>query len=463
MTDVQSALDNAIEAYFADVAKNSFPEFQTSYSQNFPVNSSISSIQGNVKTTISSAIGDSAVLRSVPRSHSGIYTKGISTGSYFVKKNGKTVLDSTVRIPINPGSHPGSWQGVYSDTIRDMTDLANYLILSMTGDGFNFKEMQKFIKAELERVNLPIDYDLKHFRHDTLFKKLSTSDNKSFALVSQSKSTYLPLDEKLEMHYSNASLAILKRGLTDLIISLLITVCVIGSLLYLYRVIYQQKQLAEVKNDLINNITHEFKTPIATITSAIEGIEHFNAAKDPQKTNKYLSISNHQLTKLNHMVEKLLETATLDSDRLLLTLEEVDIRGMLEGLKDKYQLIAADKHISLETDFVSKVIQADLFHLENAISNLIDNAVKYGGDNIDILLKEVKGKVKIVVRDDGHNIEKNQSERIFEKFYRIPTGNRHDVKGFGIGLYYTKKIIEKHGGSILLNLDANKTSFEVSI
>ena len=112
------------------------------------------------------------------------------------------------------------------------------------------------------------------------------------------------------MYFDNASLIILKRGMVDLLISLLISVSVVGSLLYLYRIINQQKQLAEIKNDLISNITHEFKTPIATVTSALEGIANFNQQNDPEKTAKYLDMSNDQLKKLNLMVEKLLSCLT---------------------------------------------------------------------------------------------------------------------------------------------------------
>ena len=125
-------------------------------------------------------------------------------------------------------------------------------------------------------------------------------------------------------------------------------------------------------------------------------------------------------------------------------------------------MVAGAKEIIFHEDSQDVIIEADPFHIENAISNLIDNAIKYGGNRIEISLAHSNGKAQVVVNDNGGFIEKSQKERVFDKFYRIPTGNQHDVKGFGIGLYYTKKIIEKHGGSIQLVLKPQLTSFEVA-
>jgi K+-sensing histidine kinase KdpD len=214
---------------------------------------------------------------------------------------------------------------------------------------------------------------------------------------------------------------------------------------------------------LISNITHEFKTPIATVNSALEGIANFNQQNDQEKTAKYIDISVGQLKKLNLMVEKLLETATLESEALEIRKEPINLSQILHTLLEKYKMVAGDKAIIFHEHAQDVIIEADPFHIENAISNLIDNAIKYGGDKIEISLAHNNGKAQVVVNDNGGFIEKSQKERVFDKFYRIPTGNQHDVKGFGIGLYYTKKIIEKHGGTIQLVLKPQLTSFEVAI
>jgi two-component system phosphate regulon sensor histidine kinase PhoR len=119
------------------------------------------------------------------------------------------------------------------------------------------------------------------------------------------------------------------------------------------------------------------------------------------------------------------------------------------------------KNISFTTPIESIILEIDLFHFENAVSNLIDNAIKYGGDNIEINLHSVLNTLEISVADNGNGIEKNQQERVFDKFYRVPKGNTHDVKGFGIGLYYTKKIIEKHGGQIKVISNFENTTFKL--
>ncbi|MBC8643729.1 HAMP domain-containing histidine kinase [Flavobacterium lindanitolerans] len=143
------------------------------------------------------------------------------------------------------------------------------------------------------------------------------------------------------------------------------------------------------------------------------------------------------------MVEKLLETATLDTDKLLLHKEPTNIISTIRNLVEKHKVIHPEKNISFHSNMEQLIVEIDPFYFENTLSNLIDNALKYGGNIIDIYLKYTANILEIMVQDNGPGIEKDQREKIFDKFYRIPKGNRHDVKGFGIGLYYSKKIIDK--------------------
>ncbi|WP_240614760.1 sensor histidine kinase [Polaribacter filamentus] len=274
-----------------------------------------------------------------------------------------------------------------------------------------------------------------------------------------SKSTYLRKGEKFKLLFNNSNLEALKRSSSGILLSLLIISC----LFYLLKIINQQKDLAAIKNDLISNITHEFKTPIATVSAAIEALESFNVLVDQEKTKKYLSMSSIQLKKLHQMVEKLLETATLDSEQLLLEKETIDVVELTEKLVSKHKLISKNKELIFSTNLQPIYIHVDVFHFENAISNLIDNAVKYGGNQIEININSVLSSTEITIADDGDGIEKNQQEKIFDKFYRVPKGNTHDVKGFGIGLYYCKKIIEKHKGTIALSSEKKKTIFKITI
>ena len=134
---------------------------------------------------------------------------------------------------------------------------------------------------------------------------------------------------------------------------------------------------------------------------------------------------------------------------------------LITEIVKKYQFISSDKTISFSSTIDNLQVSVDAFHFENAISNLVDNAIKYGGNNIKIYLKSNLNNIEISVTDDGNGIEKNHQEKIFEQFYRIPKGNTHDVKGFGIGLYYSKKIIEKHGGKISVSSNPKTTIFKI--
>ena len=163
------------------------------------------------------------------------------------------------------------------------------------------------------------------------------------------------------------------------------------------------------------------------------------------------------------MVEKLLETATLDSEQLYLKKEPIDTVELIKKIVAKHQLLCASKEISFQSNSETILMNVDGFHFENVISNLIDNAVKYGGNSIEIELNTDKKDTEISISDNGEGVEKAHQEKIFEQFYRVPKGNIHDVKGFGIGLYYCKKIIEKHQGTIGVNSTKNQTIFKIQL
>jgi len=270
----------------------------------------------------------------------------------------------------------------------------------------------------------------------------------------------LRYNQKLIISLNKVTFDAVKKGFSGVFISLILSLTIISTLFYLLKIIKKQKELAEIKNDLISNITHEFKTPIATISTAIEAIENFNVIDDKAKTKKYLSMSNIQLKKLHQMVEKLLETATLDSENLMLKKDTIDIVELINKITTKHQLLT-EKKITFSSNITDKTITVDAFHFENAISNLIDNAIKYGGEKIEINFNVILNSIEILIADNGTGIEKNQEDKIFDKFYRIQKGNKHDVKGFGIGLYYTKKIIEKHQGVIQLTSNNQNTIFKI--
>jgi signal transduction histidine kinase len=349
--------------------------------------------------------------------------------------------------------------------------LTSKIVVSITNDSLNIKEVDSLLDSEFERKQIGIEKELRFFKSDMMRQvarikdSLSKSDiqNKDYELTALSKSTFLPKGSILELQYSNSTLTVLRRSLNGILISTVLILSVIGCLFYLLKIIKHQKQLAEVKNDLISNITHEFKTPIATIGVALESINSFNGIDDKEKTKNYISMSSQQLEKLNLMVEKLLETATLDSDKLQLKKESIDVVKLLQDLCQRYKIQFPEKKINLTLPTEHLTASVDAFHFENAINNILDNAVKYGGPEIYVDLIPKSFHFEIVISDSGNTLTKVNKDRIFEKFYRVPKGNTHDVKGFGIGLFYTKTIIEKHDGGINVELDKNLTKFKITL
>ncbi len=349
-----------------------------------------------------------------------------------------------------------------SDSISKIKNLVNKIIISMVRDSIDFNKLSKALDKELLRKKIDVQYSLQHFKADTIFRQFSKESISKLPLSAISGSTYLPKNQKLQISFSNPTTLILKRSFTEIFLSLLLSLSIISCLIILLKIIQKQKKIDEIKNDLISNITHEFKTPITTISAAIEGIKNFNAVDDKEKTNRYLDVSGQQLNKLKIMVEKLLETASLNADKLNLNKEKTNSVEILKTNIEKHQMASEKEFIFIANQEII-LVNVDVFHFENAISNLIDNAIKYGGNKVEVTIIQTTKLIEITFEDNGIGIEKSKREKIFEQFYRIPKGNIHDVKGFGIGLYYAKKIIEKHDGILELVPNANKTIFKISV
>lgn len=465
INEVQISLDNALESYYADVVKTDIFTYIDSI---FTDNKSVGKKMG--------AFIKKLDLENTPHGTDSSYNKTeISTIKFFENSDsihnhnfqildGK-MIDTTIILSSAKINEVRGVSGIKAKTIGDsisnLSGLFNTLTVSFNQDSISFKSMDSLLNKELLRKKIDIGFGLVHYKSDSIFDSYNVKPQQDLPLSTTSKSTYLPANQKLQLQYSNPTKSVLKRSLTGILLSLLLATCIIACLFYLLHIINKQKELAEIKNDLISNITHEFKTPIATVSAAIEGIKNFNEANDKEKTDNYLNISEKQLKKLHLMVEKLLETATLDSDKLIINTENIDLVLVLKNLVEKYQLLSPQKTISFKSNSSTLNAEVDPFHFENALANLIDNAIKYGGNTIEVNLNSLLNSIEITVADDAGKIDKNQREKIFDKFYRVPTGNQHDVKGFGIGLFYSKKIVEKHNGTLSLVPDTSNTIFKI--
>ncbi len=231
--------------------------------------------------------------------------------------------------------------------------------------------------------------------------------------------------------------------------SVLLVLLTTGSFLFMLSTILRQKKLSEVKNDFINNMTHELKTPIATVTAAIEAMQHFGALDDPKKTQTYLAISQNNLQRLSDLVEKVLNLAVEEKKELVLNPEWVKPSELINQSIGNYHL-KADKSVGFEiaVENADEPVLIDRFHMTNVLNNLIENAIKYSGESVNIRIasQQQEHVWRLSVRDNGIGIPKAYQGAIFDRFFRVPTGNLHPVKGFGLGLSYVRQVVEKHGG-----------------
>ena len=446
ITEVQNSFDTSVEAYYANLTKTDFFAF-------LDRDSLTRRRRGNYVSIISA---DSIVNIEMPQKDSKAALQ------FFIKDSDSSQISSRPRFPSKRASQIVLFRQQMRDSVSSVRKLLNRLMASASNEAVNLKKIDSLFQGELQRKDIGIAYQLNYIEEDSLLASLNAGISREYPLQTFSNSNYLIGAQKLKLDYTNPTLSILKKSLTGILLSFILSGSIIFCLFYLLHIINKQKQLSEIKNDLISNVTHEFKTPIATVSTALEGIKNFNAANDTKKMEKYLDISSEQLKNLNFMVEKLLETATLDSDRLVLEKEPMDLVLLVKAQVEKFRLMT-DKKLTFKSTLDELVRDIDVFHFENVISNLLDNALKYGGNEIEVTLNSILNSHEITVADNGGDIAKSQKDKIFDKFYRIPTGNRHDVKGFGIGLFYAKIIIEKHGGSLVLVPDSLNTQFKITL
>ncbi|WP_143959418.1 sensor histidine kinase [Litoribacter populi] len=269
-------------------------------------------------------------------------------------------------------------------------------------------------------------------------------------------------DNYLLIHFPEKQKFLLKQVWMPLMSSLAFLVIIIGCFVYAIRVIIRQKKLSETKNDFINNMTHEFKTPIATVSLAVEALQDPELLNAENFRKRYLGIIREENKRLGVHVEKVLQAAALDKKDFKLKFEKVNLAEILEKAKQHIglQVENRDGVIRSQIDLKDPYVQGDPFHLANIINNLLDNANKYSKESPDITLLAYEENQKVVVRieDKGIGMNKEAQRKIFEKFYRVPTGNVHDVKGFGLGLAYVKTMVEAHRGEVYVESEPDKGS-----
>ena len=272
----------------------------------------------------------------------------------------------------------------------------------------------------------------------------------------------IPQDNFLFINFPDKRAYVFRQIWLPVLSSVLFIGVVIFCFVYAIRVIIRQKNLSEIKNDFINNMTHEFKTPIATVSLAVEALQDPELLNQESFRKRYLSIIRDENKRLGGQVEKVLQAATLEKKEFSLKLEYVDLSELLENAKSQFELQVENKggKITLENRMTDPNLMSDAYHLAHILNNLLDNANKYTKESPIIHIKawDQNGFVFVSIQDNGIGMSKEATKKIFDKFYRVPTGNIHDVKGFGLGLSYVKTIMEAHKGEISVNSEPGKGS-----
>jgi two-component system, OmpR family, phosphate regulon sensor histidine kinase PhoR len=265
-----------------------------------------------------------------------------------------------------------------------------------------------------------------------------------------------------EITFIDLKWIIFKKIIPQILFALVLTFITISAFILLYRSLRSQQRLMEIKNDFINNMTHELKTPVATVSVAIEALQNFNVLDNPKLANEYLTIAQSELKRLTLMADKILKTSVFEKNGVDLHLENIDIHTMVTEVINSMELVAKkqDAIITFEKEGVDFTLRGSEEHLSNIFYNLIDNALKYSPEkpDIKIILKELSGQITFSIQDNGIGIPKTYQKKIFEKFFRVPQGDVHTTKGYGLGLSYVASVVKSHGGNVTVESEEGKGS-----
>jgi len=253
----------------------------------------------------------------------------------------------------------------------------------------------------------------------------------------------------------------------EMVVTAALLLIVMFSFLVILRNLTQQQRLNILKNDLISNITHELKTPVATVSIAIEALQHFSALENKEKTKDYLQMAQSELQRLSILIDRVLKTSLFEQSRISLDLEPLNLKEIVKAAGDAMKIPMEKKMATCVSNIDEAItVYGDSSHLTNVLVNLLDNAIKYnpGRPNIEITAEDRAAFIQITISDDGPGIPLTYQDKVFDRFFRVPSGDLHNIKGSGLGLSYVKDVVEKHGGSIkLAKSTGSGTSFVIQL
>jgi two-component system phosphate regulon sensor histidine kinase PhoR len=378
--------------------------------------------------------------------------------------------DGPLYIPkLDSGEFKNKWFAHKKDVINDIFDeLVSVNVYNDFSQKLDTVLLDTMMRDEMKDKGISASYffgvlSSKSMPADSM--KLSEKEKSLFSSnykVNLSPDNIFIKPRYLSVYFPDQEKYILSSMWAMLLISGIFVIIIVYSFYYTISTIFKQKKLSEIKNDFISNMTHEFKTPISTISLACDVLNDKSISKTEEKTAKYLRMINDENKRLSSLVENILQTAILDKGQLVLSFQKVNIHSIIEETINNIRLQVESKEgeITKELNAFFYEIYADKIHITNIIFNLIDNALKYtvSVPQIKIITYNNDSGIFIAVKDNGIGISKENQQKVFEAMYRVPTGNVHNVKGFGLGLSYVKAIVEKHGGNISVESELNKGS-----
>lgn len=324
--------------------------------------------------------------------------------------------------------------------------------------------LSKILKNELKNHGIKTKFHIGLFSNNNLVIKEKGISTKSFSespyRVELFSDPFSFVNNHLSLYFPKERTFFIKSVGPVIILSTVFILAILIASWITFMTIIKQKKVAVIKNDFINNMTHELKTPISTISLACEVLNDRDIPKTEEKTSHYVNVINSENKRLGTLVENVLQSAVLEKGAFKLKLQEINIHSIIKNITNqaKVRLDAVQGSLKVEAFAEGFFIIADKVHITNAISNLIDNAIKYSPKKPDITVKtrNINDGVVVEVTDYGIGISKENVNKIFDKLYRVPTGNVHDVKGFGLGLSYVKAIVDKHKGTIKVSSQLGK-------
>ena len=333
----------------------------------------------------------------------------------------------------------------------------------------NYSELDASIRSELKHngIELPFQFEVVDKNDKSVFKEIVFKETDDRLKRNSTYSQILfPNDPINSLHnlrvYFPDKGKYLFSEITFLFPSLIFTCILLATFIISIYLIFRQKRLSEMKSDFMNNMTHELKTPVSTISLAAQMLKDISVAKSPETFKHISGVISDEAKRLSFQVEKVLQMSLFDKQKATLNLKEMDINDVAASVANTFQ-IKVEKfggHIDIDLEATESAVKVDEMHFTNVLFNLSDNAVKYKKEEVPLELMirtwNANKKVYISVEDNGIGMKKDDLRKIFDQFFRIHTGNRHDVKVFGLGLAYVKKIIEDHKGTIKVESELGK-------